>query len=132
MITKFAWPDMQAILSKLTKLMADAGHDLKVRDADALEAGVSRAIMAEDYKDDADAAAIAALLFEGLATRHPLLDGNKRLAFTAMAAFLFLNGIRLDATEMDAYDMSMAVIKGDKSTDDLAEFIRMNSYREEG
>ncbi len=37
----------------------------------------------------------AAALLQSLATNHPFLDGNKRVAFAATAIFLRMNGFRL-------------------------------------
>ena len=34
----------------------------------------------------------------GLAMNHPFIDGNKRIAHAAMAVFLDLNGVAIDAT----------------------------------
>nr|WP_246295991.1 Fic family protein [Arthrobacter wenxiniae] len=36
----------------------------------------------------------AALLLESVARFHPLIDGNKRTAWTLMALFLWINGHR--------------------------------------
>jgi death-on-curing protein len=35
---------------------------------------------------------------------HPFVDGNKRVAITMTAAFLRVNGTRLDFDDLDAYD----------------------------
>ena len=38
----------------------------------------------------------AAALWESLSQNHPFVDGNKRVAVTTMAAFLRVNGYRLE------------------------------------
>ncbi|MCL2423424.1 MAG: type II toxin-antitoxin system death-on-curing family toxin [Micrococcales bacterium] len=55
----------------------------------------------------------AAVLLESLVRNHPLVDGNKRLAWTATAVFCLLNGRPLRAPHDDAYDLIIDVITGD-------------------
>jgi death-on-curing protein len=47
-----------------------------------------------------------------------LLDGNERLALAGVIVFLGVNGVRLAATNNDAYDLVMSVATGD--LDDVA------------
>ena len=39
-----------------------------------------------------------------LASRHPFVDGNKRVAFVTMAVFLGLNGLAIEAPEGEVVD----------------------------
>ncbi|MBF6438352.1 type II toxin-antitoxin system death-on-curing family toxin [Nocardia cyriacigeorgica] len=62
----------------------------------------------------------AAALMQSLARNHPLVDGNKRIAFTAGMVFLDLNGI--DITGLDeglAYDLMISIASGE--TDEVPE-----------
>lgn len=64
----------------------------------------------------------AAALFHSVARFHPLIDGNKRLAWTACAVLLELNGATVTATNDEAYDLTMAVASGELSeVADIAE-----------
>ncbi|WP_405447605.1 type II toxin-antitoxin system death-on-curing family toxin [Streptomyces erythrochromogenes] len=55
----------------------------------------------------------AAALLHGIATNHPLVDGNKRTAWLAAATFLAVNGIDLaDADQEQAYDLVIDVAAG--------------------
>lgn len=54
----------------------------------------------------------AAVLLESLVRNHALVDGNKRLAWTATFVFYGLNGADLDAPEDDAYDLVIAASTG--------------------
>jgi death on curing protein len=67
---------------------------------------------------------IAALMLEGIAARHPLLDGNKRLGFLSAADFLDLNGLTFDAPERHAAAICIDVVALRQSVDDLAAFFR--------
>lgn len=45
----------------------------------------------------------AAALWESLSQNHAFVDGNKRLAVTMTAAFLQVNGYRLEFDDSDAF-----------------------------
>jgi death-on-curing protein len=45
----------------------------------------------------------AAALWESLSQNHPFVDGNKRVAVTTMAAFLRVNGYRLEFDDTEAF-----------------------------
>lgn len=58
----------------------------------------------------------AAALLHGIATNHPLVDGNKRTAWLATVTFLALNGVDLAAVDQDtAYDLVIDVASGKES-----------------
>lgn len=61
----------------------------------------------------------AAALLHSLARNHPLVDGNKRLAWLATYVFCAKNGVELDPSDDDAYALVMSVAAGELS--DLAE-----------
>lgn len=54
----------------------------------------------------------AAALLESLTRNHALVDGNKRLGWMAMYVFLGLNGVQIDASDDDAYDLVIGVATG--------------------
>ena len=51
----------------------------------------------------------AAALLESIVGNHALIDGNKRLGWLAIVAFLSINGHVLLAPENDAYDLVIGV-----------------------
>ncbi|MFI5780139.1 type II toxin-antitoxin system death-on-curing family toxin [Nocardia sp. NPDC051570] len=56
----------------------------------------------------------AAALLHSIASNHPLIDGNKRLAIAAAIVFLARNGIDVDTLDEDlAYDLMIEVAKGE-------------------
>lgn len=59
----------------------------------------------------------AAALLHSLARNHPLVDGNKRLAWLATYVFLDINGHSPSASQDDVFDLVMAVAAG--TLDDL-------------
>jgi death on curing protein len=55
----------------------------------------------------------AAALLHSIARFHPLVDGNKRLAWLATYTFVTLNGAYVIATNDQAYELTMAVASGE-------------------
>lgn len=47
-----------------------------------------------------------------LTRNHPFIDGNKRTALASAIAFVLLNGFRLNATNGEAYDITIALAAG--------------------
>lgn len=65
----------------------------------------------------------AAALLHSLARNHPLVDGNKRLAWTAARVLLYLNGVPavpVDAVEAERFVLSVA----DGTLDEVADIAR--------
>lgn len=126
-VDTFIWPDLTALVDDFADYFEEIGQELQIADASGLEAGFERARNAFNYIPEADAAHLAALIFDGVATRHPLIDGNKRIAWLAMVTFLDLNDIWFDAGELDAAEMALAVVAREATVEDMAEFIRENT-----
>ena len=90
-----------------------------VRDVGLLEAAAVRPQTTVGAVDAyPDLISKAAALLHSLARNRALLDGNKRLALAGLIVFLGVNGVRLAATNNDAYDLVMSVATGD--LDDVA------------
>lgn len=63
----------------------------------------------------------AAVLLESIVSNHPLVDGNKRLGWLAVAVFFSINGVALDAPHDEAYDLVIAVADGSRAAAAAAE-----------
>ena len=129
-MSRYEWPDARALLDELRELLEENGAVLAVRSEDDLAAGIGRGQTFADYDPGASPTLIAAVLFDGIATRHPLVDGNKRLAFMAAATFLDLNGIYLDAPEGAAARACIEVVEKKRTIEQLAAFFRTYSEHE--
>ncbi|HEY2295853.1 MAG TPA: type II toxin-antitoxin system death-on-curing family toxin, partial [Thermoanaerobaculia bacterium] len=79
------------------------------------------------YEPDSDLATLAAAYLFGLVKNHAYVDGNKRVGFAAAATFQRLNGLRLTASESDAYDAVIEVVEGSRTESDLARWLRENT-----
>ena len=58
-----------------------------------------------------------------LISNHAFLDGNKRVGMLVMLSFLELNGIKLNCTDEEIYDMGIGIASGKVDYDKLLEFI---------
>jgi len=78
-----------------------------VRDMGALESALLRP--QTGYYEDTIFQAAA--LFESLAMNHPFLDGNKRVAFAAVDAFLRINGFAVKDTSNSIHTKMMEMFE---------------------
>jgi death-on-curing protein len=67
----------------------------------------------------------AAALLHSLCRNRAVVDGNKRLAWTACQVFLGLNGEWVEVSEDDRFDLMIAVASGAiDNVDQIAEHLR--------
>jgi death on curing protein len=95
------------------------GGAVEVRDLGLLDAAVHRpraSVLGQDAYPDLFTKAAA--LMHSLARNHPLVDGNKRLAWLATYVFCAKNSVELDPPDEDAYALVMSLASGE--LDDLA------------
>jgi death on curing protein len=119
----------------LTRLMVDTMHSELVREhggapgireggEDLIESALARPRNRFVYEPASDLPDLAAAYLFGLARNHGYVDGNKRIGFAAAATFLLLNGLRLTASETDAYDAVIGLVEGRLSEQAIASWIR--------
>jgi death-on-curing protein len=78
-------------------------HVPEVRDLGLLSSSAARpATLAFGFEPYPDLWTKAAASLQSLAGNHALVDGNKRLAWTAARVFLELNGVAIVAVDVDA------------------------------
>lgn len=90
------------------------GQRIAVRDPGLLSSAThrpeSRMFGVEAYPDLFEK---AAALLQSLAVNHPLVDGNKRMAWMSTAVFLDFNGIEMiDVDQDEAYQLVVGVASG--------------------
>jgi death-on-curing protein len=66
----------------------------------------------------------AAVLVVRIARNHPLIDGNKRLAWAALTMFCALNGQALDVRADDAVETMLAIASGEVDEAAVADWLR--------
>jgi death-on-curing protein len=112
---------------------AAIGVDAAIRDYGLLASAVARP-RASVFGQDAypDLHLKAAALLHSLARNHALIDGNKRLAWTACRTFLAINDCWITASEDDRFNFAIEVAAGAMpALDEIAEQLCAWTYREE-
>jgi death-on-curing protein len=105
---------------------AAVGGPVELRDLGLLESAVHRP-RTTLFSQDAYPELLqkAAALLHSLARNHPLVDGNKRLAWLATYVFCAKNGVLLDPDDDAAYDLVVSIAAGElQDVDEIAAVLR--------
>ncbi|MEI6252131.1 MAG: type II toxin-antitoxin system death-on-curing family toxin [Mycobacteriaceae bacterium] len=110
---------------------AAVGEDVAVGDYGLLDSALARP-RASVFGQDAypDLHFKAAALMQSLARNHALVDGNKRLAWTACRTFLAINGQWISAPEDARFDFVIRVSTGVLELEEIAEQLFAWSHRD--
>jgi death-on-curing protein len=106
------------------------GGTLGVRDMGLLHSALAmpEAGMGGQYFH-ADPLEMAAAYAFHIATNHPFVDGNKRVAAMAAFAFLRLNDLTIEAGSLSPFEqMILAVASGRATKADAAAFFRKHAH----
>ena len=100
--------------------------NLAIRDQGLLQSAIERprtTVFGEDaYKSFPEK---AAALMHSLARNHPLVDGNKRLAWSATRAFCLLNGFDIDLNIDEAETLVLGVSAGKFDVTEIVKLINL-------
>jgi death-on-curing protein len=112
-----------------SKLIQEHGGSTGIREGGSalIDSALARPLNKFAYQPDIDSADLAAAYLFGLAKNHGYVDGNKRIGFAAAVTFLLLNGMKLKASQDEAYDSVIAVVEGRLSEEEAAIWLRKNS-----
>ena len=101
-----------------------------VRDVGLVDSVMARARSSAFGEDAYPTLALkAAALLHSLARNHPLVDGNKRLAWLATVVFLDLNGDEPDLTDDAAFALVMEVSQGMLDVAEIADKLELRGDR---
>ncbi len=81
----------------------------------ALGAAVNAALYKADDEADADLACIAGCALRYLAQNQCFVDGNKRIAWSVLVRTFDLNGMRVEASEQEAAQVTLDVAEKKRS-----------------
>jgi death-on-curing protein len=123
------WLPLEAVVDYQRILIEIHGGAPGLRDRGMLESALARPRNKVAYGGSLFEAAAAYCY--GLCNDHCFVDGNKRIGFAAMAAFLEMNGWILDAREEEAYRVTMEVASGGMKEEALASWIERNAVSPE-
>jgi len=124
-VTEPRWLTLEQVLITHERQLQRFGGAPGVRDRGALESALSRPLNKWAY-ERSGLVELAATDAFGIARNHPFVEGNKRVAFLAMAAFLRLNGIDFSPPQEAAIAAILALAAGSIDEDGLARWIADN------
>ncbi len=112
-------------LADILKLGREIIADFRVREIGLLESAVARP---KTYVFGEDAyptfAQKAAALLHSIARNHALIDGNKRLAWSAARLFCLMNDLDIKMKQDKAYEMVVRVAAGQIEMDELVKILK--------
>lgn len=129
--------NLRIILRQLTgaHVFADSPGNFVPRSArmcglfDVCDAGVIESALAQPHNQQAygnvtDIATLAVAYGFGLTRTHGHVDGAKHIGFVAMAVFLDINRLRLEAPQLEVVRVMLAVASGEMDEASLAAWVR--------
>jgi death on curing protein len=118
------YPTVEETVVVHARLIARFGGSEGLRDRGALESALARP--RSGYYNDLIQEAAA--LWESLSQNHAFVDGNKRVAVTMTAAFLRVNGYRLEFADLDALSFLMDLYEtGRMRIEELDRWLRLRA-----
>jgi len=112
-------------LADILKLGREIITDFRVREIGLLESAAARpktSVFGEDaYLTFAEK---TAALLHSIARNHALIDGNKRLAWSAARLFCLMNDLDINMKQDKAYEMVVGVAAGQIEMDELVKILK--------
>jgi death on curing protein len=119
------WITLEQVVAVHRRSLRRFGGAPAISDQDKLQSALERPINKWRY-EQSDMAELAAAYAFGLAKNHAFVDGNKRIAFTAMMGFLLKNGVAFDPEPAHATSIILSLAAGEVSEESLTRWIRDN------
>jgi death on curing protein len=119
------WLSYDEIIAAHSRQLRRFGGAPGLRDEGMLQSALERPINKWRY-EQAELPDLAAAYAFGLAKNHAFVDGNKRISFIAMVAFLRRNGVRFAPDPAQATAIILSLAAGEVSEESLARWIRDN------
>ena len=123
------WLLKSVVIAVHKMLISEHGGVAVLRDEGLLDSALSRPLNRMAYDEQANLFELAAAYAYGLARNHPFVDGNKRIALTAVAMFLGDNGYKFGPQKMDALTTFLKLAAGELAEDELADWIAANAEK---
>jgi death-on-curing protein len=120
-----AWVTHEQVIAIHSRQLRRFGGAPGLRDDGLLRSALQRPI--DKWQDEqVSLPELAASYAFGLAKNHAFVDGNKRIAFLAMAVFLRKNGVRFMPDQAQATAMILSLAAGEVSESSLGRWNRDN------
>jgi death-on-curing protein len=120
-----AWVTYDQAIAIHSRQLRRFGGAPGLRDEGMLRSALQRPVNKWQY-EQAELPELAAAYAFGLAQNHAFVDGNKRIAFMTMVAFLRKNGVRFSPDQAQATAIIMSLAAGEISEESLTRWIRDN------
>jgi death-on-curing protein len=124
-MTEPKWLSYDQAIAAHSRQLRRYGGAARLRDEGALRSALERPVNEWHY-ESLELPELAAAYAFGLAKNHAVVDGNKRIAFISMVAFLRKNGVAFAPDQAQAAAIIIAVAAGEVSEESLARWIRDN------
>jgi death-on-curing protein len=116
------WLGLESVLALHELVVADYGGDASIRDAGRLQSALARPKHLFSYGEPT-LARLAAAYAVGIVQGHPFTDGNKRTGFMAAAAFLELNGLKFEASEVEVVIKTLGLAASEVSEAEYGQWL---------
>ena len=120
------WIPREMVRAMHLRQLAEHGGGEGVRDNGLLDSALQRPQNKLAYGSP-DLADLAAAYAYGIARNHPFIDGNKRMALVTSFTFLFVNGLKVTASQEQNVMEFLALAEGTLDEDALADWFRQNT-----
>lgn len=117
------WLTERIVLDLHDIQLARHGGASGVRDRGLLESALARPLNLASYGTP-DVVDLAARHTVAIARNHPFIDGNKRAAFMNLVLFLSLNGMELEAPEVEAIVIMQGMAAGELTDAEFTLWVR--------
>ncbi len=108
-------------------IIKETGGSLGVRDEGLLESALDSAFSSFDGREFYPTKEEkGARLGYSLVSNHAFVDGNKRIGMYVMLTFLEVNGIYMECTNTEVFDVGIAVASGKMDYNDLLQWIKVH------
>src|ERR1044072_10023113 len=124
-MTEIVWLLEETLTAIHHRQIAEHGGSEGLRDEGLLSSALARPKNLLAYGEaPPDLASLAAAYAYGIARNHPFVDGNKRTALVAARTFLLLNGVNVQAAQVDKWLTFLRLAEGLLTEEGLGEWIR--------
>jgi len=122
-VSDWRWIPVHLAIDWHSRLVERFGGAPGLRDPGLLVSALARPQNLVAYGEVVTTERLGALYGVGVTKAHAFIDGNKRIGFAVMAAFLKAHGRALDATEAEATQIMLDVAASVIGEDALAQWI---------
>ncbi len=122
------WVLREVVFAAHEQSLAQFGGPAGVRDEGLLASALAKPLHLFNYGKPSLFDLAARYAF-GIVKNHAFIDGNKRTGFLIAVVFLELNGIKFQASEVDAALQTLALAAGEISESAFAKWLESNSKR---